>query len=177
MQNVFHFVAESIREDSRGGISAHIYPVQTGAVGGVLGGAAMVIVAIMYGLVSGRGIWYPVNLIAAAVIRQWQNAPAEMFMQFNPTGLIFGAAIHIMLSVVIGVLFALLLPTLPGHPLLWAFVVGPVLWYGALFAALPLLNPVMAQHVDLPSFFVAHFVYSLVVGLWLERAPQVKLAA
>ena len=173
MQNIVHSVAESIREDSRGGVSAHVFPLEAGITGGALGGAAMVLVAILYGLLSGNGIWYPVNLIAATAIRQWQTAPVETFMQFNPTGLIFGAAIHIIASVIIGALFAMLLPTLPGRPLVWAFVVGPVLWFGAIFAALPLINPVMARYVDLTSFLCAHLVYSLVLGLWLERAPRI----
>lgn len=173
MHSLLHSITDTIRADTRGGVSAHIFPVEAGIYGGALGGAAMVIVAIVYGVLSGNGVWYPVNLIAATVIRQWQSAPAETFMQFNPTGLIFGAAIHIIVSVVIGVLFALLLPTLPGRPIFWAFIVGPVLWYGALIAALPLVNPVMAKYVDLPSFLVAHLVYSLVLGLSLERAPHV----
>ena len=175
MSNIFQAIADSIREDSRGGVSSHVYSIEAGVIGGALGGLAMVLVAVVYGLFSGKGVWYPVNLIAAAVIRGWQNAPPELFTQFNPTGLIFGAAIHLIISVIIGVLFALLLPTLPGPPFLWAFVVGPVLWFGAYFGVLPLVNPVMVRNIDLPSFFYAHVFYSFVLGWWLQRSPQIKV--
>jgi hypothetical protein len=175
MPNVLQLIAESIREDSKGGVSAHVYSIESGVVGGALGGAAMVLVAIAYGLLSGRGIWYPVNLIAAVVIRGWQNASPELFTQFNPTGLIFGVTIHLIMSAIIGLLFALLLPTLPGPPFIWAFVVGPVLWFGAYFGVLPLVNPVMVHNIDLPSFFYAHVFYSLVLGWWVQRSPQIKV--
>ena len=54
------------------------------------------------------------------------------------------------------------------------FVVGPVLWFGAYFGVLPLVNPVMVRNIDLPSFFYAHVFYSFVLGWWLQRSPQVK---
>src|SRR5437870_5689465 len=168
MTNFVHEIADTIREDTRGGVSAHVYSLENGAIAGALGGLAMVAVAIIYGLVSGNGIWYPVNLIAAVVIRQWQSAPATQFMQFDPLGLVAGITIHLVLSVTIGLLFTLLLPTLPGHPLVWAFLVGPLLWFGALLGVLPLINPVMVRYLDMPSFFAAHVVYSLVAGWWLE---------
>ncbi len=175
MQSIIRSILDSIREDSVGGVSAHVYPLEAGAIGGALGGGAMVVVAITYGLISGKGIWYPVNLIAAIIIRRWQEAPPEVFTQFNPAGLIFGAAIHLIISVVIGLLFALLLPTLPGPPLIWAFVVGPILWFAAFFAVLPVFNPVMKANLDLPSFFLAHIFYSLILGWWVARSPQIKV--
>ena len=174
MRAVLHSILDSIREDGRGGVSAPVYSLRDGAIGGVAGGTAMVIVAMLYGMVSGNGIWFPVNLIAATAIRQWQSAPPELFTRFDPAGLIFGAGIHVIVSIAIALLFTLLLPALPGHPLIWAFVVGPMLWFGALFGVLPLINPVMAHNVDPASFLASHLFYSLVVGFWLERARPLK---
>src|SRR5512136_2915584 len=77
------------------------------------------------------------------------------------------------LSIALGLIFALLLPTLPGSPLFWAIIIGPLLWGLASVLILPLLNPVMAQDVDHLSFFVAHVVYSLVLGWWIARTPKV----
>jgi hypothetical protein len=65
------------------------------------------------------------------------------------------------------------LPTLPGPPLLWAVIVGPLLWIGATLVGLPLLNPLMERYVDWPSFFVAHVGYSLILGTWVARAPKI----
>jgi hypothetical protein len=56
----------------------------------------------------------------------------------------------------------------------WAFAVGPILWAGAIFAGLPLLNPVMAKNIDLLSFAIANIIYSLVLGLWVIRTPKIE---
>ncbi len=154
-------------------VPATVYPYSAGVYGGLLGGLAMVPVALLYGVLSGRGIWYPVNLVAATLIRSWQQATPDQVAQFSIEGLVVGLAIHILMSAGLGLLFAILLPTLPGQPLYWAFLVGPILWSGAVFAGLPLLNPVMARYIDLPSFAVANILYSLILGTWIARTPKI----
>lgn len=154
-------------------VPATVYPYSAGVYGGLLGGLAMIPVALGYGLASGHGIWYPVNLIAATLIRSWQQQAPEELSQFSGLGLFIGLAIHIIMSTGLGLLFAILLPTLPGRPLYWAFLVGPILWFGAVYAGLPLFNPVMARNVDLVSFALANLLYSLVLGTWVARTPKV----
>lgn len=154
-------------------VPARVYPYTAGIYGGLLGGLAMVPVAVAYGLISGEGVWYPINLVAATLIRSWQQASPLQLEQFSVLGLVIALAIHIVVAVTLGFLFAVLLPTLPGTPVLWAFLVGPILWFGAVFAALPLLNPVMSRYVDLPSFALANVLYSLVLGIWVARTPKI----
>jgi hypothetical protein len=134
----------------------------------------MIPVALVYGAMSGSGPWYPVNMIAATVIRAWQDASIAQLEQFNFGGLVFGLLIHLTVSAVLGLAFAIMLPTLPRSPIFWAFIVGPVLWATALYVALPLINPVMARYVDLLSFAVANIVFSLVLGLWVQRTPKIS---
>ena len=160
-------------EDPSLGVPAQVYPISAGLYGGLLGGLAMIPFAIAYGLLSGNGIWYPVNLIAATLIRTWQNASPPELAQFNLSGLVVGLALHILISIILGIAYEILLPTLPGRPQIWALVVGPLLWSGTTFAGLPLLNPVMAQLVDVPSFALANIAYSLVLGTWVARTPKV----
>jgi len=154
-------------------VPAMVYPYSAGIVGGFVGGMAMVVVAIIYGLLSGRGIWYPVNLIGATILRDLQNAPQEVFMQFNPAALVIGLVIHLIISTGLGFLFALVLPTLPGNPWVWAAIVAPLLWITATFLGLPLLNPVMEKFIDWPSFIIAQVCYSLILGWWIMRTPKV----
>jgi hypothetical protein len=150
-----------------------VYPYSAGILGGLWGGLVMIPVALSYGLMSGHGIWYPVNLIAATLIRSWQQVTPELIAQFSLEGLAVGLAIHVAMSVGLGLVFAVLLPTLPGRPQYWAFLVGPILWFGAVYAGLPLLNPIMARNIDLASFAVANILYSLVLGSWVARTPRV----
>ncbi len=152
-----------------------VYPYQVGLIGGALGGLAMVVVALLYGLLSGRGLWLPVNLIGATLVRDLQGAPIEVLSQFNLAALIVGLALHAGISVGLGFVFALLLPTMPGPPLIWSLTVGPLLWSIASLLTLPAINPIMAEHVDEFSFFVAHIVYGLVLGEWVAHQKKVHV--
>jgi hypothetical protein len=154
-------------------VPAWVYPYRAGIVGGAWGGLAMIAVAAIYGISSGQGVWLPVNLIGATLVRNLQTASFEQLTAFNAVALIVGLTLHMALSIGLGLILALLLPTLPGSPLLWAIIIGPLLWGLASVLILPLLNPVMAQYVDHLSFFVAHVAYSLVLGWWIARTPKV----
>ncbi len=151
-----------------------VYPYSAGVYGGLAGGLAMLPFAIAYGLMSGNGIWYPVNLIAATILHDWQSATPAQLAQFSLAGLIVGLALHILTSTVLGLSFAVVLPTLPGSPVFWAIIVGPLLWAGAMFAGLPLLNPVMARLVDWFSFALANVCYSLILGILVARTPKIR---
>jgi hypothetical protein len=143
-----------------------------GVVGGIIGGLWMVLVAAIYGLISGKGIWFPVNLIGATAMREMQGANVEALAQFNPRLASVGLIIHFLYAICVGFLFAGFLLVLPGRPLLWALVLGPLLWVLA-FLALPLFNPVMERNLDPLSFAVAHIFYGLIMGLWVVREhPQ-----
>src|ERR1041385_8322027 len=50
----------------RARLPLEIYPYTAGVRGGLVGGVAMAVVAILYGLIGHGSIWYPVNLLAAA---------------------------------------------------------------------------------------------------------------
>ena len=52
-------------EVNRSRLPLEIYPVSAGVKGGFAGCVAMAILAEVYGIVSGHGIWYPINLLSA----------------------------------------------------------------------------------------------------------------
>ncbi len=155
-------------------VPAWVYPYRAGVIGGGLGGLAMIGVAAIYGLISGVGLWLPVNLIGATVVRDLQDASLPQLTAFHGAALVAGLALHMSLAIFLGLIFALLLPTFPGSPVLWSLLISPLLWALAAVLILPLLNPVMAQHVEHTSFFVAHVVYGLVLGWWIARTPKVR---
>lgn len=161
-------------EEVGAGWPAEIIPYRAGVIGGLAGGGAMVPIALAYGLLSGHGIWFPVNLIGATWIRELQQAPPEALMQFHGGALFTGLLLHGLLSITLGILYALILPALPGSPLLWAVIIGPLLWLAATFVILPIFNPVMARYVDWPSFALAHLAYGLIMGILVGRIPRVR---
>lgn len=151
-------------------VSADIYSYRAGIIGGSLGGLGMAIVAVVTGVFTGLGVWFPLNLVGATLVRSLQTAPSATLAEFNLAALIAGFVLHMVLSVGLGVVFVTLLPTLPGNPLVWSVIVGGMLWFIAQFAVLPIFNPLMASEVHIPSFFVAHLVYTLTLGVVVLRS-------
>ncbi len=152
----------------------HVYPYRAGAAGGFLGGLAMIAVGAASGLLSGRGLWFPVNLIGATFVTRLQNASPAELMRFDPEALAAGLFLHLLMSTALGFLFALLLPALPGRPWAWAVVVGPAL-VAASLSLLPFINPVMDRYLDRASFVLAHVLYGLVMGLWVAHVEPVPV--
>ena len=155
-------------------IPSHVYPLRAGFIGGALGGVAMALAAAIYGAIWRGSPWLPVNVVAATFLRDLQSASPEQLAQFNMNALIVGGLMHGLLSLSLGVLFVLLLPTLPGTPVFWAITVGPLLWVVATVITLPLINPLGERIIDWPSFIVAHLAYGLVLGFYVVRTPKVR---
>jgi hypothetical protein len=151
-----------------------VYPYSAGIAGGLLGGAAVAAVGLVYGLVSGD-TWLPVNTVAATVLRNMQQLTAEQLSQFDLAALVVGAGLHVVISIGLGLVFSFILPALPGRPLFWGPVIGPLLWVGATVAALPILNPVMAANVEWISFGLANVLYGLILGWWIDRTPLIRV--
>jgi uncharacterized membrane protein YagU involved in acid resistance len=152
-----------------------IYPYHAGLTGGIIGGVAMVIVGMIAGLAIGRGPWYPANLLAAAAIRDFQAMSPEQLSTFNLSGLFVAVILHFSVSIAIGLLFAVLLPAFPGHPLIWSVIMGGILWIFADIVLLLPLNPIMARLVNVPSFIIAHLFYTILLGLWVNRYEKVPI--
>lgn len=156
-------------------VSAPVYSWRDGVVGGLLGGLVMALVATLTGLVLGIGIWMPLNLVGATVVRSLQTAPPDVLAQFMPVPLIAGLVLHLLLSIGLGLAFVALLPTLPGNKIVWSLVIGAILWAIALFAVLPIVNPLMSEQVNALSFLIAHVLYSLTLGYVIDRSEPILI--
>jgi hypothetical protein len=158
-----------------------VYPYPAGAIGGLLGGVAVALVGMSYslfsGLISGNvaNIWLPVNVVAAVVLRDMQTRSPEELSQFNLLALVTGTVIHLLIAVGLGEIFSFILPALPGRPLYWGVVIGPMLWIGAFVAALPIINPVMVANIEIISFTLANVLYGLTLGWWIDRTPMIHV--
>jgi len=154
-------------------VPEQIHPYSTGLWGGLVGGAAMAVVALAYGIVSQRGIWYPVNLLAAMLLPNLEDMTGVELERFNGTALVLGLAIHSIVSAGAGLFYSILLPTLPRFPVVWGGVVAPLLWTGAIYGFMGVLNPLMNSRVDWPWFVASQVVYGVVTGLVVVRSRQV----
>src|SRR5262249_14179058 len=110
-----------------------VHPISAGIKGGIIGGAVMPVPALIWGLISGHGVLYPLNLLAVMVLPGVGNmAPAELG-RFHLSLLLPGVGIHVVLSVIVGLIYGVLLPTLPRvpRPIAWGGLLMPILWTGA----------------------------------------------
>jgi hypothetical protein len=141
-----------------------MHPVSAGVKGGIVGGLLMPVPAIGYGVISGHGIWYPVNLLAGMVL---PLSGDRDLTKFSPGLFVLAVFIHVMMCLVIGLLYGVLMPTLPEipRPMAWGGLLMPLLWTAVSFSLMRIVNPVMQQGVDWPWFIASQFVFGIVASL------------
>src|SRR5215470_1493958 len=120
----------------RARLPLEFYPVSAGVRGGIAGGIAMAALAVLYGIASGHGVWYPINLLAAGF---FPSASTAQLSQFYPSAFGIAVAIHGVTCLLVGVLYGAMLPMLPNRPIILGGVIGPVVWSGLLHASLDLI--------------------------------------
>jgi hypothetical protein len=133
----------------------------------------MASVALAYGVLMQRSLWYPVNLLAAVAMPEMAHAgPAEL-RAFDLTALIIGIVAHGAISILAGLLYAVILPMLARRHMLWGGLVAPLLWTGGLWTVLGIVNPVLNARVDWVWFIVSQIVYGLAAGYVVWRAVPI----
>lgn len=150
--------------------------VWSGLLGGIVGGTLMSLPALLWSLFSGHGLWYPVNLLAAMVVRDIARHP-EALEQFHTTWLVAALGVHAVLSLSFGILLAWIhrkLPTIPG-PLAWGGLVPPLLWTGVCYSLMGVVNPVLQSRVGWAWFVVSQFVFGMTTAVVVLRSEMVYL--
>src|SRR5439155_15961418 len=102
-------------ESHRVRIPAEYHPYSAGFIGGVFGGITMAVVACGYGLIVQHSIWYPINLLATAAMPSLANADVTQLRLFNGAGFVMALISHGVISLLVGLLYAVLLPMLPSR--------------------------------------------------------------
>src|SRR5215831_1599174 len=94
-------------------IPAEIHPYSAGIKGGIVGGIAMAIVAVAYGIIAHGSPWYPINLLAAVAVPVSRNLSLEALTAFHAFALVIALISHAVISLLVGLLYAAMLPMLP----------------------------------------------------------------
>jgi len=153
-----------------------VYPYSVGLKAGLAGGAAMAIVGCMFGLLTHGSIWYPINLLAAAGSATLTHASTTELARFNPRGLILASVAHLSLSILVGILYAALLPIFSRRPHLTAWVVIPVLMSGITWALLRVVNPLLDQRIEWIWFIAAQVAFGVLAGWVVSRTEPIATA-
>jgi hypothetical protein len=159
-----------------------VHPLSAGIKGGVIGGLVMPLPALLYGVLSGHGIWYPVNLLAGMVLPSVGNMTGTQLEQFSLPLLCLGIFIHANTAVIFGLLYGVLLPMLPAIPrlaipgsLAWGGIIFPLLWTGLSYGLMGVANPVLQARVDWPWFIVSQFVFGMVAAFVVDRSEKIRV--
>lgn len=152
-----------------------VHPISAGIKGGIAGGAAMPIPAILYGILSGHGIWLPVNLLCGMVLPGVDDQTLEQLESFQPALLVMGAVIHSVISLIAGLMYGVLMPTLPriATPLVWGGMLLPLFWTAMSYSLMGIVNPVLQERVDWPWFIASQFVFGIVAAIVVVRSEEV----
>ncbi len=159
------------RELHRARLPLEIYPISAGVKGGLAGSVAMAALAMIYGLVSRHGIWYPINLLAAGFFPALETT--EQISAFHLDALLTASAIHLLTSLLVGILYGAMLPMFPHRPILSGGLVGPILWSGLIHSFLAVVNPVLNQRIDWLWFVICQMGFGVVAGIVVLKQEQV----
>ena len=163
-----------IDESHRARLPVHTPSVMAGVKGGIAGGAAMIVPAVLYSLIAYHSLWYAVNLLGGAGVAGWSNPTLAEITHFRLSALITAIIIHAVGSLLIGLLYGAMLPMLPRHPILLGGIIAPVLWTGVLHSALPLINPFLAERIDWGWFVVSQVTFGLVAGWVVSKQIDIR---
>jgi hypothetical protein len=158
--------------EHRAHLPIETYPIVSGIKGGIAGGLAMILPAMLYGLIAQHSIWYPVNLLGGAGVANWNNPTTADIAAFHWQGLLVATAIHAVTCVLVGLLYGAMLPMLPRNPVLLGGVLAPVLWTGILHAFMGVINPALDARIQWGWFLISQVIYGVVAGLVVKRQEK-----
>jgi len=163
---------EAAQIPHRARLPLEIYPVSAGIKGGLAGGVAMAALAMLYGIVSQRSIWYPINLLGAVVYEHTDISTAQV-ARFHIELLLVAIILHLTTCILVGLLYGALLPMLPRRPILLGGVFAPLVWTGLLHSVLDIIDPILNQRIDWLWFLASQVAFGIVAGLVVVRQVRI----
>jgi hypothetical protein len=154
-------------------VPVEVQPYSAGIIGGLVGGVAMAVVALLYGLLAQGSLWYPINLLAGLAIPGMARLSGEELRAFSLSALAIATLAHGVISLLTGLLYAVLLPMMPRRHMLWGGLIAPLLWTGLIWAVLGIVNPVLNTRIDWPWFIASQIAFGLAAGFVISRAVPV----
>jgi hypothetical protein len=155
-------------------IPAEIHPYSSGIKAGLAGGAVMAVMAVIYGLIKRGSIWYTVNLMAGAGVPSLANANDELLRQFSGIGLTVALGSHLTVSVLLGLIYAVMVPMFPRRGWFLAGIVAPLIWSGLFHSIVRFINPAAESRVDWPWFVICQMAFGLVTGYVVARSERIE---
>ena len=158
----------------RAHLPVETYPVTSGIKGGIAGGFAMIVPALIYGLVAQHSIWYPVNLLGGAGVGTSAHITTAMIDAFHWSWLLTAIVIHSVTCLLVGLLYGAMLPMLPRRPIVLGGILAPLLWTGLLHSAMGVINPALDARIHWGWFVVSQVTFGIVAGAVVAREGKIR---
>ncbi|MCU1301019.1 MAG: hypothetical protein JWQ87_1303 [Candidatus Sulfotelmatobacter sp.] len=155
----------------RARLPLEVYPIRAGVKGGMAGSVAMAVLAVMYGIISRRGMWYAINVLAAGFFPG--RHPLAQIGAFQWDSLLIASVLHLLVSLSVGLLYGATLPMLPRHPIVLGGLVAPILWSGLVHSFIELIDPTLNQQIDWLWFVFSQIGFGIVAGIVVSRQQRV----
>ena len=159
-------------ELQRARLPLEIYPISAGVKGGLAGSVAMAILAVLYGILSGHGVWYPINLLSAGFFPA--RATTEQIAAFHWDAFLIATVLHLICSSLVGLLYGVALPMFPRRPILLGGLIAPILWSALIHSMLEALDPTLKQRIDWVWFVVSQIGFGIVAGIIVSRQERIR---
>jgi MFS family permease len=135
----------------------------------------MALLASLYGILKQGSIWYPINLLAATIYSQSVRMESASLNAFHLGSFLLAVFLHLLTSMLVGLLYGAMLPMFPRRPILLGGVIAPVMWTGLLHSVLGLINPLLDEKIDWRWFIASQFAFGIVAGLVVVRQERVRV--
>ncbi len=166
--------AEIGEEIKRVWLPVEIQPVSAGIKGGLAGSVAMALLAMLYGVASGNGIWYPINLLAAGFLPAARTETTAQLAAFQLDVFLIAVPIHLITSLMVGLLYGAMLPMLPRRPILLGGFIAPLMWSGLIHGILGIVNPILNQRIHWVWFVISQMGFGIVAGIVVSRSEKIR---
>lgn len=137
--------------------------VVRGALGGMVGGTVMAMWSMVALSLNGSGFWQPLNLIAHTF---WRGAPLDA--KFSLGAALLGLVVHMMMSMMVGVVFALGVQRIHGDLIsvsVLGMIIGTVIWVVMQYGIWRVVDAAAATAFTPWVFAVGHAMFGAATGL------------
>lgn len=146
--------------------------LKRGALAGLGGGVVMAMWSMIALWLTGGGFWSPLNLIAHTL---WRGAP--LGTQFSGGALVLGLVIHMMMSMVLGMVFAVGVRTISrlgastATLTITGMMFGLVVWAVMQYGIWPAIDPAAAAKFTPWVFALGHLMFGAATALLTGTSP------
>lgn len=166
----------TVADVQRAWLPLKIYPISAGIKGGLAGGVAMAVLAMLYGLIFFHSLWYPINLIAGSLYDAPAMPTTSEMLHFRLSWFLFALAMHVTMCLLVGLLYGAMLPMLPRRPIVLGGIIAPLIWTGLVYHILGFINPLLDSEINWVWFTVSQVAFGVVAGFVVGHQTQVWTA-